>query len=206
MNASTSDGLSRYRAAQTDKKVEAVRLAVAEMLAVGTSISIRAVAKHAQVSRNFIHKNHDLHAFVQRAGTQSNARAGEEARLSIATTEAQARIAAISMFTEKISKMKQIIETQRSEIKSLRSERSRWLGGQVEQLSGPRQDVIALQESLSKAVADRDKFQSLANEYLNRADQTERKLRAVRQAYKEDVLGEQNLDGNVVRIDVMNKD
>lgn len=201
MNGTGSTGLSRYHAARTESMDQGVKTAVSAMLASGVSISISAVARHARVSRAFIHNHKDLHEHVQRAASRSREKADETTRRSVTSAESQIRTAERLTFAAKIKQLKHTIDTQRFELGSLRAERSRWLGTQVELLTGPTQEFVALQEALSDALVERDKFQSLATEQAKRADQMDRKLNAVRQAYKEDLGSHRTSANNVLGID-----
>lgn len=126
-------------------------------------------------------------------------------RMAVYDSRAQAGLMKLEPLYSEDKELKHTIETQRSEIRSLRGERSRWLGGQVEQLAGPSQELIALQDALNYSLVERDKLQNLASDHSRRADQLDRTLNAARQAYKEVFAAKQHSFDNVVSIDGTDK-
>lgn len=198
MASNATAGLHRYREARAEAKATAVKTATVEMLDAGVDVTIGAVARHANVSRAFIHAHDDLHQCVRRAAEEHRQKTGLSARDSVMTSEMQSRVAERLTYVSKIEEAKRTIAGLREELATLQKERARWLGGRLEILTGPPLDTLALQESLTEALDERDKFRNEAMIATKRAERLQRDLSASRRAHREDIAERTALPENVV--------
>lgn len=197
----TTSGLARYRSERTIVKSRAVKFAAAEMLRSGVDISISSVARHAQVSRAFIHENQELHDRVQQAASEQKKRTHDGTRELVASSETQLRAAERKTFVAQIKELKRRLEAERVEVKHLKIERSKWFGGQIDELTRTPEDICALQDALQVALSERDELREFVGKESDRADRLERSLEAVRAAYKQDYDQSGESHSNVIQTD-----
>lgn len=195
----TTCGLETYRAERTVAKSDAVRFTTEQMLNSNLVISISSVARYAQVSRAFIHEHHELGNYVRAAAREQKESARNEVSKQVVTAEAQLRVAERTAFVAKIKDLQRRLEDSRREIKSLKAERSRWLGRQIDTITRTPGEIQELQEAVHSLTSERDHLQNVARTETARAERLERSLSAVRDAYKQDLEDSTAVGGVVIQ-------
>lgn len=196
-----TDGLARYRESRTGAKVESVNTAIHSMLGAGEVISVSAVARHAGVSRAFIHAHSSLHKAVQSAHREELAGSSERARQSVSLAESASRTAERLTLLAEIARNSETVERLRAEIDRLKHERAKWFGHAIDEKEYPEQEVNDLRDMLSQVCEERDRFKHVAEQRAREISKVERKWTAVRLAYRThlqncaaDETGVRNLD------------
>jgi len=116
-----SKHLIAHKKAETEKKIEAVKNAVAFMLYASEEINLNKVARKAQVSRTFIYSNETLKELVNESKQPSKLKA-ERKRISSGqarTEESKAMI--ISNFKRRISELTKELSQAKADNAKLRS-------------------------------------------------------------------------------------
>ncbi|WP_319004627.1 DUF6262 family protein [Arthrobacter sp. SO3] len=186
----TIDGLQRHRREQSEQKQRNVLQAIQSLTYEEREISIAAVSRRAQVSREFIHSHAHLHSAVTQAAKQV-----KEARQNGQSTSPSSDIALglradRTTLLSRLEKQRVQISDQQNRLQKFDRDRQRWLGVQLERddtvdpeahtkLRVENERLSAENTTLSRQVADLRRTLGIVEE----------KLAASKQAHAEDVLG-----------------
>lgn len=197
------EALRRYQAELSESKKHSVLRAIEDFLSDDREITITAVSRAAQVSREFVHSHEHLHDAVKRAANQAADRksmmlASSETNLTQGLRADRATLAA------HIDRLKEKIAEQQESLEEYKKLRKRWLGSQLP--SGQRIDPevhAELRVTNDKLMSENVIMLRQIAELRRLTTRLEGELAASRQAHADDVHAFGAADGTVVSIETL---
>lgn len=201
-SAKSVEALRRSRAEQAATKQAAVLAAIALLSEEGKDITVSAVARAAQVSREFIHSHPHLHEAVG-AAARAARRDGPKVVVATSSHLLRGQRADRSTLLAQVERLRARVAEQDDRLSDLQRQRQRWLGSQLPGAGGALIDPevhAELRITNERLTAENTNLLRRVEELRRLVSILEADLAASRQAHAEDVAAFAK-DANVVSLE-----
>lgn len=195
-NGAAVDALRANRAETSRRKRVQVLRALDEMPRLGVDINRSSVARHAEVTRQFLYSHPDLLTAITEAQRRPSVQPGhapdDDADQGLRVTQ--------SVLTKKVEGQRKKIANLRGQLAEAEAQRSRWLGAQLDSQNSVDVEAHAeLRLAHNRAVSEVESLQRTVDE-LRRLNQVlEAELAASREAHSADLAQLATTTGHNVR-------
>lgn len=194
------EALRRSRANDSQTKQTRARAVIEALKADRRSVTVSSVAREAKVSREFVYSHQTLIEAIEEANSASHSPPPDRVGDGDSRTRqvADGLRADRSTLLAQIKQLRARLEERDEELASLRDQRQRWLGAQIEATGVNPEEHAELRITHERLLNDNVTLRRRLDDAQRLIRTLEADLAASRQAHQEDVVALSSTGGNVV--------